>query len=105
MRRVAIVVLLMTTMMTASKQDETVVGRAIFVSKSDGTLQPIYPVRVRVEREGDGKIVQRAGSLSCEVRARVRDAGRGISVIQTVLRCDDGATYVVTGMIYSGDAR
>lgn len=85
--------------------DEKMVGRAIFIAKSDGTLQPIYPVRIKVSREDSGKITQHAGSLSCEVRARVRDVGKGVTVIQTVLKCDDGATYVVIGSVYQGDAR
>jgi hypothetical protein len=50
-------------------------------------------------------VVQRAGSLSCEVRARTRNAGNGVVVIQTVLKCDDNSTYVVTGIIYQGDSR
>jgi hypothetical protein len=104
MRRVAICVLLMSTLMTAKQQQPTerVIGTAIFLNKSDGVMQPVFPVRIHVSREGDGKIQQRAGSLSCEVRARVRDVGNGLSVIQTVLKCDDGGTYVVTGCGVSG---
>jgi len=89
--------------MTA-KNDDKPVGHAIFLTKSDGTLQPVYPVRVKVILES-GKIRQRAGSLSCEVRARTQDSGQGWAVIQTVLRCDDGGTYVVTGMLYQDDHR
>jgi hypothetical protein len=68
-------------------------------------MQPIFPVKIHVSREGDGKIQQRSGSLSCEVRARIRDVGNGVNVIQTVLKCDDGGTYLVTGVVYQGDAR
>lgn len=105
--RVAIAVLLMTTLMTAKQQQpsERVIGTAIFLNKSDGVMQPIFPVRIHVSREDTGKIIQHAGSLSCEVRARVRDVGSGLSVIQTVLKCDDGGTYVVTGVVYQGESR
>ena len=88
-----------------AKPDEKPVGRAIFLTKSDGSLQPIFPVRIRVERTDTGKVVQHAGSLSCEVRARQRQAGNEVVIIQTVLKCDDGGTYVVTGVIYQGESR
>jgi hypothetical protein len=97
--------LLLLTLPLSLCADEKVVGKAIFLPKSDGTLQPIYPVRVKVTREDSGKVVQHVTSLSCEVRARVRDVGKGVTVIQTVLKCDDGATYVVSGVIYQGDTR
>jgi hypothetical protein len=97
--------LLLLTLPLSLCADEKVIGRAIFLAKSDGTMQPIFPVKIHVSREGDGKIQQRAGSLSCEVRARVRDVGKGVTVIQTVLKCDDGGTYLVTGVVYQGEAR
>lgn len=88
-----------------AKPDEKPVGHVVFVQKSDGTLQPIFPVRIKVSQES-GKITQRAGSLECEVRARVKDVqmgGQPIQVIQTILKCDDGGSYVVVGTVFTGE--
>ena len=91
------------TPLNASKDEP--VGKVYFLKKSDGTLQPIYPVRLKVMLES-GKVVEKTTSLACEVRSRQRaDLDSHVVVVQTVLRCEDGGTYVVVGTIYQGDAR